>query len=49
MAVYLLAEGEIFWRDGADEVGGGGGGGESLQKDCKYQHKRKSGAFRLMV
>lgn len=48
MAVYLLAEGEIFWRDGADEVGGGGGG-ESLQKDCKYQHKRKSGAFRLMV
>lgn len=38
--------GEIFWRDGADEVGGGG---ESLQKDCKYQHKRKSGAFRLMV
>lgn len=46
VAVYLLAEGEIFWRDGADEVGGGG---ESLQKDCKYQHKRKSGAFRLMV
>lgn len=26
MAVYLLAEGEIFWRDEADEVGGGGGG-----------------------
>lgn len=26
VAVYLLAEGEIFWRDEADEVGGGGGG-----------------------